>query len=286
MICFPNAKINIGLNIISKRSDGFHNIETIFYPIELADILEFTEINNSTNKKKAIQSSSDSTFMQTGIELDIVKEKNICYKAYNLLAKDYSLPALNIHLHKIIPFGAGLGGGSSDAAFMLKELNKYFNLKINKTELENYASKIGSDCAFFINNNAVFAYEKGNKFKDIKLSLEGYYILLIKPDIIVSTVDAYSGIIPKPTKNLLIDLIKMPITDWKNYIYNDFETTVFKKHHKLKEIKEGLYNLGAIYASMSGSGSSIFGIFDKKPEIPERYKKYFVWLSEFMVTSL
>ena len=274
MICFPNAKINIGLNVVSKRNDAFHNIETIFFPIKLTDILEFTKINDSENK---IRNIKDTIFTQTGIELEIVKENNICYKAYSLLAKKYSLPILNIHLHKIIPFGAGLGGGSADAAFMLKELNNYFNLKLNKIELENYASEIGSDCAFFINNKPVFAYERGNKFKDIELNLKGYYILLVKPNVFVSSTDAFSGIATNQVKNSLINLIKMPISEWKNYIYNDFETTVFKKYPELNQIKEDLYNLGAIYASMSGSGSSIYGIFKEKPQINQTFNDYFVW---------
>ena len=282
MICFPNAKINIGLNVVSKRNDGFHNIETVFYPIKISDILEFNKINylrelpsvGSEYNEKQIK---ESTFTQTGIELKIEKEKNICYKAYSLLAEFYSLPALNIHLHKIIPFGAGIGGGSADAAFMLKELNNFFNLKLNKIELENYASQIGSDCAFFIKNKPVFAFEKGNKFKDIELSLDGYYILLVKPDIFVSSADAFSGITVKPIENSLIDLIKKPITEWKNYIYNDFETTVFKKYPVLNQIKKELYNQGAVYASMSGSGSSIYGIFKKKPQKTKAFNGYFVW---------
>jgi len=273
MICFPNAKINIGLNIVSKRNDGFHNIETVFYPIKLTDILEFTKINF----KKHIKQTKETTFIQTGINLSIANEKNICYKAYNLLAKEYSLPPLHIHLHKIIPFGAGIGGGSADAAFMIKELNNYFNLKLSKIKLENYASKIGSDCAFFINNKPTFAYERGNKFKNIELNLKGYHILLIKPNIFVSSADAFSGIIAKPFENSLIDLIKKPIAEWKNSIYNDFETTVFKKYPELTQIKKNIYNLGAIYASMSGSGSSIFGIFNKKPKNLYFFKNYFIW---------
>ena len=272
MICFPNAKINIGLNVISKRNDGFHNIETIFYPIKLTDILEFTIIDSNNIKKK-------SNFTQTGIDLNIDKEKNICYKAYNLLANDYSLPKLNIHLHKIIPFGAGIGGGSADAAFIIKELNNYFNLKLKDIELEYYASQIGSDCAFFIKNKPTFAYDRGNKFKKIEINLSKYYILLIKPNTFVSSDAAFSGISAKPHRYSLINLIEKPIFEWKNYIFNDFETTVFKKHPNLAAIKENMYKLGAIYSSMSGSGSSIYGIFKEKPIIPASFKKYFFWIS-------
>ncbi len=263
MIVFPNSKINIGLNIVEKRADGFHNIETIMYPIELNDILEI-ELSNKT------------IFKNTGIIIDSKSDDNLCIKAYKLLQKDYNINDVNIHLHKIIPYGAGLGGGSSDATFTLKLLNQKFNLNLSNDSLYKYTSQLGSDCSFFINNKAVFAYQKGDVFKNIDLDLSGYKIVLIKPDFAVSTKIAYSNIKAKKAKHSLKDLIKLPIIEWKNYIKNDFEENVFNIYPEIKKIKDYLYKKGALYASMSGSGSSVFGIFDSKPSIIVN-NQYFIW---------
>ncbi len=268
MIVFPNAKINIGLNITEKRIDGFHNIETIFYPINLSDILEFVELKDKTQ------------FTNTGLQINGTKENNLVLKAYFLLKEKYKLPELNIHLHKIIPFGAGLGGGSSDAVFMLKSLNNFFNLKLRNDELENFAQKLGSDCPFFLKNKPVFAEETGNIFTNINLDLSSYYILLVKPDIHISTKDAFSGINPKKPEISIKELIKLPFKQWKEKIKNDFEESVYKIHPEIRNIKQTLYNTGALYAQMSGSGSSVFGIFSKKPEITNTFNNYFTFLQE------
>ncbi|MDA3952094.1 MAG: 4-(cytidine 5'-diphospho)-2-C-methyl-D-erythritol kinase [Bacteroidales bacterium] len=266
MILYPNAKINIGLNITKKRADGFHNIETIFYPIGLSDILE---INISNDKIK---------FENTGLSVENKKFKsNICYKAYKELNNDFSLKPLNIHLHKIIPFGAGLGGGSSDASFTLKAINSIMKLNIDDNSLLKHAEEIGSDCPFFIINKPTFAEEKGNIFKPIDLKLKGYFLVIIYSDIHINTAEAYERTIPKKPKTSLLELIKQPIEHWKGTIKNDFEDSVFKDYPELKDIKDQLYNLGAIYASMSGSGSAIFGLFENKIDIPNNFEKDFKW---------
>lgn len=259
MIIFSNAKINIGLNIAEKRNDGFHNIETIFYPINLKDVLEVTE-NTSKNE-----------FINTGLVVDTQPENNLIIRAYNLLASDFELKPLKIHLHKNIPFGAGLGGGSSNATNMLKLLNNFFELKLNNRQISNYARQIGSDCAFFVENKPVFAYEKGDIFEPINLDLSAYKIILAKPEVFIGTKEAYAGIKPRKPKISLKELINQPIENWKNLIENDFEKSVFAKYTEIKKLKTKFYEMGAIYASMSGSGSSVYGIFAKNsiPEIPE-----------------
>ena len=270
MLCFPNSKINIGLNVIEKRPDGFHNIETIFYPISLCDALEI----NATDTKCAYQ------FNSSGIPIHISNDDNIVVKAFNLLMKDFNIPSTAIHLHKNIPFGAGLGGGSADAAFMIKMLNENYQLGLQESEMENYALKLGSDCPFFIRNKPVYAEGKGEIFTQIDLNLDGYYIILIKPDISISTPEAYAGITPERKKNSLKKLISSPISTWKNTITNDFENNVFRNHPLLAEIKKELYQEGAIFASMSGSGSSMFGIFESKPVIQNQWKQHFTFIGE------
>lgn len=253
MIIFPNIKINIGLNIVSKREDGYHNIETIFYPVNHHDILEIID-------------SDRFEFINTGIEIDCPADNNLCVKAYNLLNESHNLPPVKIILHKIVPFGTGLGAGSSNAAHTLILLNEKFNLKIPDQELINIATKIGADCAFFIKNKPVFAEGVGNIFTDIKLDLTGHFLVLCFPRVSVSTSDAYAGCTPRIPQKSLREQIQNPIESWKDLIKNDFENSVFVKHKILSEIKKELYNSGAIYAQMSGSGSAIFGIFNNNPE--------------------
>jgi 4-diphosphocytidyl-2-C-methyl-D-erythritol kinase len=266
MISFPNAKINLGLNIIEKRPDGYHTIETVFYPIALSDALEF--IVSEENK---------TSFQQSGIEVDTPFESNLIFKAYQLLKTDFSLPELSVYLQKNIPFGAGLGGGSSDAAFMLKMLNENFQLGLNIIQLESYAAQLGSDCPVFIRNKPVFATGRGEIFEAINLSLKGHYIALIKPSVFVSTKDAYNGCKPQKPIISLKEIIQKPIEEWKNLLFNDFETTVFPQFPIIKEVKEKLYQSGAIYASMSGSGSSVFGIFREKTHLKNAFQNCFVW---------
>ncbi|NPA68979.1 MAG: 4-(cytidine 5'-diphospho)-2-C-methyl-D-erythritol kinase [Chlorobi bacterium] len=268
MLIFPNAKINIGLNITKKRKDGFHNLETVFYPVNLCDILEFTKSEKKTS------------FTVTGLEINIPDEDNLILKAFNLLKNDFKLPDLNIHLHKIIPFGAGLGGGSSDAAFMLKSLNNYFNLKLTNKNLESYAQKLGSDCPFFIQNKPVFAEGTGNIFHQTDLDLSNYFIAIVKPNFNISTKEAFSGITPEKPETSLKELIKLPVTKWKYVISNDFEKTVFKQYPEIKILKNILFEKGALYAQMSGSGSSVFAVFDFEPELSFLNRNNFVFIQK------
>ena len=264
MICFPNAKINLGLNVVNKRPDGYHNIETVFYPIPEKDALE-------------IVNAEELSFTQTGIQVDAPMEKNLVIKALNLLKTQYEIPPLEIHLLKTIPFGAGLGGGSADAAFMLKLLNDFCQLNIPADELEKIAVSIGADCPFFIRNTPVFASGTGNIFEPVDLSLRGYHLCLIKPDVAVSTPEAYSLVTPKAPEISLKEIIRKPITAWKDFMINDFEQSVFTKHPVIGQIKETLYQAGAVYASMSGSGSSVFGLFENPTRLKEQFSGCFVW---------
>jgi len=269
MLFFPNAKINIGLNITEKRPDGFHNIETVFYPIGLCDILEFTEIKDPS---KGIASN----LISSGIYIGNNKNENLCIKAYYLFKNDFNLPKIDIHLHKKIPIGAGLGGGSSDSAFMLRKLNEYFQLNLSNQKLNSYADKLGSDCTFFIENKPVFAVEKGNKLKIVNLNLSDYYIMLVYPNIHINTSEAFSKINTIKPDSSLEKIVQEPIENWKNLIKNDFEPVIFKKHPIIEEIKNKLYSNGAIYASMSGSGSAVYGIFKDIPK-KNKFNNYFVW---------
>jgi|WetSurMetagenome_2_1015567.scaffolds.fasta_scaffold42509_2 4-diphosphocytidyl-2-C-methyl-D-erythritol kinase len=270
MLFCPNSKINIGLNIVSKRSDGFHNIETVFCPIGLSDVLEFVEVRD--------RPVGSFTLNMTGIPVSGSVEDNLCIKAYRLLARDFSLPAIDIHLHKIVPMGAGLGGGSSDAAFMLRKLNERFTLGLSVSELCRYASQLGSDCAFFILNKPLFAYERGNVFRELAGFPEDMEILVVHPGIHVSTAEAYAGVVPHKPEEPLQELIGLSPDRWKGKIINDFEESVFKKHPDIQSIKNQLYKTGAVYASMSGSGSSVFGIFTSNaPEGKEHFPGLFTW---------
>ncbi len=270
MFSFPHCKINIGLNITEKRADGYHNLETIFYPIPLTDRLEITQTKNN-----------EKTNLHTVNNLSEVKmEDNLVYKAYALLKEKHQLPEINIVLEKNIPTGAGLGGGSADAGFMLKMLNEKFALNISNKELENYASKLGADCPFFIENKPQYATGIGTVFSPVSLSLKGYYLILVKPNIHVSTQDAYSLVVPKKSDFLLTEMVKKPITEWKDCIKNDFEKSIFTKYPQIEKIKSDLYKSGALYASMSGSGSSVYGIFKEKKDLQSLFPKCDYFLLE------
>jgi 4-diphosphocytidyl-2-C-methyl-D-erythritol kinase len=259
MIVFPNAKINIGINIIDRRSDGYHNIETIFYPLPIYDALEALP-------------GDELTFNSSGLKIPGRIEDNLCIKGYHLIKKDYDLPPVNIQLLKHIPIGAGLGGGSANAAFFIKLINSLFSLGMTTVQMMGYGRQLGADCAFFIENKPLFAFEKGDQFESIKLDLSKYKIVLVMPPAHVSTGEAYRGVRPSPVKDSLYDLILEPIQEWKHFIKNDFEESVFKNHPAIRGVKAALYEAGAIYASMSGSGASVFGIFDKTPDLSELEK--------------
>lgn len=267
MITFPNAKINLGLNIVEKRPDGYHNLETIFYPIKLQDALEVTRLQDDTAPFKLHVS---------GTNLEGTAEDNLVVKAYRLLKDDFQLPPIDIHLFKHIPTGAGLGGGSADCAFMIKLLNEKFNLNLSIDQMEQYAAKLGADCAFFIQNKPVFATGIGNLFHPIDFSLKGYHLVLVKPNSSVSTREAYANIIPCKPETSLLEIIKQPIETWRESMKNDFEYSVFLSHPEIAAIKDKLYDLGAVYASMSGSGSAVYGIFKAPIEnVDEKFGECF-----------
>ena len=266
MITYPNAKINLGLNIVEKRPDGYHNLETVFYPINLQDALEVNDL----------EGEGEYTLKISGTPIEGEPDNNLVVKAYRLLKKDFpNMGSINIHMYKHIPTGAGLGGGSADAAFMLKLLNEKFKLNLSTEKLEEYAAILGADCAFFIQNKPVFASGIGNIFEEINLSLKGYYLVLVKPDIFVSTKDAFANIIPMKPNHSLKEIIRMPVETWRATMKNDFEDSVFKKFPEIAAIKDKLYDMGAIYASMSGSGSSVFGIFREQVEQVEHVDEVF-----------
>ncbi len=276
MIAYPCCKINLGLNIVNKRKDGYHNIETIFYPVPLHDVIEINKMHED------FPSMLNCDIKVTGTYLNNCEDKdNLVVKAYNLLAKRFYLPRIHAHLYKQIPSQAGLGGGSADAAYMIKMLNEHFHLKINNDEMQQLATKLGADCAFFINAKAAFATGIGNELTPIKTeinALKGCYLTLIKPDIAISTAEAYSNIKPQQPKKCCKDIISQPISTWKEELKNDFEEPLFTKYTELKDIKKRLYEEGALYAQMSGSGSTIFGIFDKKPKNVEQiFKGNFIY---------
>lgn len=267
MVSFPNCKINIGLHITGKRPDGYHNLESIMVPVPWQDVLEIVPA----------EADQQTEFKSTGIRIFGSKENNLCLKAYELLLADFPLPPARFHLHKIIPIGAGLGGGSSDAALSLVMLNKMFNLKISDEQIENYAARLGSDCPFFLHNKPLYAFEKGDKFEQISLKTEGLFIVLIKPRIHVNTAEAYSWIKPVKRKASLKDLIQQPIESWKDHIENDFELPVFEKYPTIKNIKSRLYKQGALYASMSGSGSTVYGLFREEKHLNTYFRSSTVW---------
>lgn len=269
MIIFPNAKINIGLNIIEKRADGFHNIESVMYPVGLKDALEIIE--NKETPDRILFSSS-------GIHIPGDPETNLIVKAYHLISKDYALPKIKTHLHKHIPIGAGLGGGSSDAAFFIWLLNEKFELGISWGEMHHYARQLGSDCSFFVSNRPAFAEGRGDQFESLNLNLEGYHLVLIYPNLLVNTAQAYSKVKPKPAgRSLENDIQNLDISEWKNYIHNDFEDSIFPQFPDIKTIKEKLFEEGAIYAAMSGSGSAVYGIFKNKTDLKKKFEGCFVF---------
>lgn len=269
MITFPNAKINIGLNITRRREDGYHDLVTLFYPIELCDVLEIVPSMSNTT-----------TLNISGIAVDGDIEKNLVMKAYRLLQSQYRLPAVNIHLHKAIPFGAGLGGGSADAAYTLRMLRDMFTLPLTDDDLAQMASKLGADCPFFIYNKPLIATGIGDHFSSIEFSLKGKHILLVKPPIGVSTAEAYAHVTPQLPEKPLNEKLALPIDTWHRTIVNDFEKSIFPTHPRIAAIKQRMYDMGAVYAAMSGSGSSVFGIFDEDCNPAGLFPDCFVWQGE------
>ena len=267
MVTFPNCKINLGLHVLEKRSDGYHNIETVFYPVQLKDALEIIQ-----------KGSPGIEFSLSGLTVEGGPDDNLCIKAYHLIKNDYpDLPAGHIHLHKAIPVGAGLGGGSSDGAYMLMLLNKKFNLGLSEKQLINYALQLGSDCPFFIINKPVIATGRGEILEPLTVNLSAYKLFIVHPEIHIHTSRVYEHIKPSHPTISIKEIIQQPLESWKENLTNDFEQSVFSNYPEIKIIKDELYNAGAIYASMSGSGSTVYGIFEKTiTSVLNLPKKYFV----------
>lgn len=263
MLTFPCAKINLGLNITSKREDGYHNLETIFYPVPLTDALEVKLMHDD------FPSDELCDLKITGNAVDCDEKNNLVVKAYTLLAQDFKLPRVHTHLVKRIPMQAGLGGGSADGAFMIRLLDERFRLNMGIAEMERYASRLGSDCAFFITAEPSFATGRGEVLEPVNIAeqnLQGYYIAIVKPAIAVSTREAFQQIICRQPEHCCRDIVHQPIETWKTVLTNDFEEPAFKQHPELANIKQRLYDLGAVYAQMSGSGSAFFGLFRTDPQ--------------------
>jgi 4-diphosphocytidyl-2-C-methyl-D-erythritol kinase len=266
MVVFPNAKINLGLSVLKKRDDGFHDIESILYPIPLNDALELI-----------VAPDNKFTFSVSGLEIPGNKNTNLCLMVWELLQHDFGLPAIKAHLHKAIPMGAGLGGGSADAAFMVRLINQVFRLNLSVGKMEDYARQLGSDCAFFINNTPAFAYGRGDQLKPVEVDLSGYFLVLIKPDVHINTAEAYQGIKPSFPEFSLSEIGKLPVEVWKDKMKNDFEKSVFHAHPVLGDIKKQLYQSGAVYASMTGSGSAVYGLFKENVDLQFHINNHFYW---------
>ena len=295
MKLYPNCKINLGLNIVSKRLDGYHNIETVFLPIPLADCLE-------------LDSSLRDEFEIDGQKLDCESKDNLVIKVLNMLRDEgYYIPPVSIRLTKNIPSGAGLGGGSSDAAFMMKGLNQLFRLGMSDTEMEKKVRKLGADCPVFIKNRPVYAQGIGDEFSELPValmnkqyptlppvgttlpptttlsipaSLHGYWLVLVKPDDFISTKEAYSQVHAHPSDQSLTDIMRLPVREWRHHIHNQFEDSVFPQHPTLTDIREQMYQLGARYAAMSGSGSTMYGLWRQRPQLGDVFQDWFQWMCQ------
>lgn len=266
MVVFPNCKINLGLHITGKRTDGYHELETVFYPIHFCDSLELISANTTSgyNQKDILPIE----FSSSGLTIPGDPINNLCVKAYQILRADFpQLPSIKMHLHKVIPMGAGLGGGSADGAFALKLINEKYQLNISELQLINYAAQLGSDCPFFILNKPVFAIGRGEILESIDLDLSNYSFVLVHPGIHINTKWAFEQIKPAKPSLPLTELLSQPIETWKDSLYNDFEAPILAAYPEMNQIKNALYKDGAIYASMSGSGSSFFGIYPKQHKI-------------------
>ena len=257
MYAFANAKINIGLYIVERREDGYHNIESVFAPIPLCDTLEL---------RLAKKDDSACTLFQTGHTLDCKSEDNLVVRVFRALQDEFQLPPVEIHLHKRIPSGAGLGGGSSDAAEIAKMANEFFRLDLSEKELAARVSRFGADCAFFVANRAAYVTDIGTELTDFPLQLSDLFLALVKPPIFISTKEAYAGITPRKPAHDLRESLSRPVETWRETVVNDFEDSVFPQYPTVAAIKQTLYDMGAVYASMSGSGSSVFGLFRRPVE--------------------
>lgn len=264
MITFPNAKINLGLRITEKRPDGYHNLESVFYPVGWNDVLE-------------ILPAPELSFKSTGLPIPGGEATNLCLKTYLLLKTDFDLPPVRMHLHKVVPIGAGLGGGSADGAFTLNLLNEQFSLGLSIVQREEYARKLGSDCAFFIQNQPRFCFGKGDEFEETSVSLAGVWAVLVNPGIHVSTAEAYAGVTPRKPETDLRQALARPRETWHQTVKNDFEESLLSRYPAIARLKEKLYEAGAFYASMTGSGSTVYGFFSQQVDASSLFENHPVW---------
>lgn len=264
MVAFPPCKINLGLRILSKRADGYHNIETCFHTVPWTDILEIIK-------------SDRFSFTSTGLVIAGDEKDNLCVKAYQLLHHDFGLTPVKIHLHKVVPMGAGLGGGSSDAAFTLRLLNDLFSLQLSFAQLSAYAARLGSDCAYFLQDKPMMGSGRGEILTPLMVDISAYYLVVVKPAVHVATAEAYQGVTPDDHGPSLFQLLKQPVTSWRDTLSNQFETSVFQKFPQIKSVKDKLYDQGAIYASMSGSGAAVFGLFEKPVSLQSEFPDCDYW---------
>lgn len=272
MITFPIAKINLGLNVVERRADGYHNLETVFYPVQIKDALELTMMNIK------FPSDTDCDLKVSNMTIEGDEQRNLVVRAYQLLKQDFpQLPRVHAHLWKGIPTQAGMGGGSSDCAYTIRLLNEMFTLGLTEPQMIDYAARLGADCPFFILSRPAYAEGIGERLNPISLDLSNYYIGVVRPDIPVSTKEAFSLITPqKPSRNCR-EIVMQPVETWRGLLTNDFEQSVFTLHPEIGAIKQRLYDLGAVYAAMSGSGSALFGLFDEEKEIGEHFSGMFTY---------
>ena len=254
MITFPNCKINLGLWVTQRRTDGYHNIQTVMFPVPWCDVLEILPATGG-----------ETTLTVTGTRVEGITEKNLCFRAWRLMADTYEVPPVNMHLHKVVPTGAGLGGGSSDASFTLRMLNSMFHLNLDNSTLRSLAVQLGMDCPFFIENVPAISTGRGEFLEPITLNLRGLHLLIVRPPVHVSTAAAFAGIKPVYRENSIGELTNSPLSEWRQILHNDFETSVFDLYPEIQEIKSLMYRNEALYAAMSGSGSAVYGLFASKP---------------------
>lgn len=270
MVAFPPCKINLGLHIVARRADGYHDLETVFYPVPWTDVVEAIPANQFT-------------FSSSGLEVSGDSADNLCVRAFQLLKQEFGLPNIQLHLHKVIPMGAGLGGGSADAAYVLRLLNNLFSLNLSATQLMEYASRLGSDCAFFVQDEAMLGTGRGEKLEQVTVSLKGWHLLIVKPPVHVSTREAYAKVRPAAPVKPLRQVLALPVEKWKDELVNDFEISVFRQFPAIAQLRDQLYTMGAVYAAMSGSGAAVYGLFEDAIGLPDEWRTLPHWQGKLSV---
>lgn len=274
MLIFPIAKINLGLNIVERRADGYHNLETVFYPVPISDALELQVMD------EAFPSAYNCDLKVTNIAIEGDERRNLVVRAYDLLAQDFKLPRIHAHLYKAIPTQAGMGGGSSDCAAMLTALNSLLQLGLTEQQLIDYAARLGADCPFFVIGRPAYAEGIGERLQPVGLDLSGWWLAVVKPPVPVSTKEAFALVTPRPTQKKCRDIVMQPVETWAAELHNDFEPSVFAQYPEIGEVKQALYEMGAEYAAMSGSGSAVFGLFRREVDLSGCFNGMFTHVSK------